>query len=181
MSINDFPRVVNAVLFPVSIVTIDLPDVAEAIVGVAATPFAILACGRSEVLNEWSKKTFHVRKLISNQYRGILKIINPGCRFDNNGSDFKEMSIPYPFTEESASTSGNFFKRHIFKRACYALGVAVAPIVQVANLAIGLTAASLSILTLGKFWKINRVAKKNLAFDLIEHVCVGTRFALFLR
>jgi hypothetical protein len=114
------------------------------------------------------------KQLFANTYINFLKFINPGAYADLNssqeptisaeGNGFLSDFVDKPLRDlaRDCRNSDNILKRHITSRLTYALLAISCLVTRAIDGIIGIPAAALSILTLGKFESLNNLAYRTL-------------------
>ncbi len=133
---------------------------AEAIVGVIATPFSAITCGKIKKLNDLADKTISAKYILPLIFNRVLSIINPNAKC----TDIKQQAfysriiiqIDEKFTELKNSPS--FAKREIASRLLIGAGIPVGVIARIADTIIAIPLVASSLLICGTEQKINELA-----------------------
>jgi len=157
-------RGINLVFFGLSITfsTIQIAIATISSVGV------ILTGSLYKPANNVANKYFRMSawNLVPITYCFLLRTINPSAlfpRYCHIGIISRIFFKSLFFAHKDYRDSDNLFKRHFVSRGIALTAIPVTLITSVADLAIGLTAATASIITVGHFVSINTVAVDGLA------------------
>lgn len=180
-SITSSSRVVNAGCLLLTILTTSL----EAIKCVHGIALSILSIAKLESDRNISRKALiNTRKLAtvpSYLFGYLLKTINPNAAvvFDTgarNGFCSSRTSEKLFYEATNNYKQNDFLKKYVISRALFALGGLVSIVTRTADFAIGLVAATFSLLTLGRVQRLNDFAYGNLIFPtVIFDVALGIR------
>ncbi len=163
-------RGVRLVLTPASLITCAL----DTIIGFGTGVVALLKHGTDEKMNKLAFSHFSkTNLLLSSPYRHLLGIINPEAEFplrcqtrgiavEGNGFISDIVSRPLKTLAEDFRSSKNFVSKHVASRLTYALLGIASIVTKLFDLVIGIPAAALSLVTLGKFGTLNNLAFRSL-------------------
>ncbi len=167
--------------------TIDtLKGLGTTLVGIIATPFSAVTCGKYPKLNNWAENTVRAAHILPNIFFRIMKIINPSCRMVNpdfyNLGRFSESitkKIQTKVMNLSAKGQTNFNKQ-VTLRAVHAAAIPVLVITRCADGLLAIPAVAFSVLTGGTEPKVNKFATIQLrsAGFLILDISRHLRFAV---
>ncbi len=177
-------RVKNAVnIIPCALAAIlSIPATA---VGLAATPFAALTCGKVEVLNILAKFSGTTTLILPKIFNVAMKILNPNCKIslhDKQEGYFQKMVASKVDAKivDLIKCSNTFFKKEICSRLFVATMIPTLVVVKVADGILALPAVAASVLTFGCIPKVNQFAYDNLkSFSSIPaHISFGLRLTI---
>jgi hypothetical protein len=169
---------------PIAIVTSALARPIPIIAGIVASALSVLSFGQIHRLNnEAAKLLSYEKKIISDLYYRLIRVINPNFETSSsfNRLGFITVNIAVPIFSEAfkASYSQSFFDRHVISRALYVTETFIHPMTQIADVALGLLAATISIVPcLGRCERINDFAIEQLNLILLQAVCHGIRHTI---
>ncbi len=149
-------------------------------VGVVASALSILNLGTSRMINDVADSTYDSVLILPSLYIPVLKVVNPDAYSScNSACGIVSANLARPiaaFAHKSACKS-NFLDRHVISRVGYALYAVASVISRVADLAIGLVAATFAIIPcLGRIESVNNVALEHLtAFGIVSDICKSFR------
>lgn len=156
------------ILAPASLVT----SAVDAIIGVGAGIGAICALGKHKPTCQFTIKHLHSSdRMIAEPYVNLLKALNPDFELTEGrsligamGHGFTSHFIREPLKEVARSCydSDSLLKRHVASRLTYALLAIASVVTRAVDGVIGVPAAALSLLTLGKFESLNHLAYRGL-------------------
>jgi hypothetical protein len=152
----------------------------EATVGVAGSAASILTGGIFTPINKLADFTKKASYILPQLYIGIGSVVNPDFSFDPEnpmGLVTQAVAAPIFSLAGKAAQTDDVVSREIVARGAYLLGAAVAVITRLADLAIGLVAAAVSIIPLfGRVRMVNVFAVEHLmSLAVIHDVCGGLR------
>lgn len=112
------------------------------------------------------------RVIVTCTFESIVKTINPDAQFSAKVYNLPLTNYFDNFFKDlgkTARSSNNPFKAHFISRMAYSLAPLVATITRTSEAIFGLVAATISIITLGKYEKCNMLAMRGLLISaLIE-------------
>ncbi len=152
-------------------------------VGVVGTALSIATLGELKEINRVASYSYSAKSILVSPYEVTIKVLNPDFQFDsweqvNSGgvmsTRFAKPILGHAYVKSAAS---NFFTRHIVSRGAYLLGAIVSTISRIADLCLGLVAATISILPcFGRVSTLNHFAQRHLmALALIGDLCLSFR------
>lgn len=148
--------------------------------GVVGAALSVLTGGIFTPINDIADYTVRADYILPCFYVGIGQVVNPRFSFDPinpMGIVTDALAAPIFSQAKAAAQTDSLVAREIVARGAYLLGSAVAVITRVADLAIGLVAAAISILPLfGRVEAVNLFAVEHLmSLGVIDDVCKGFR------
>jgi len=173
-------RVRNLKSIPES-VKISAKAVGITILGIGGTFLSIATLGKVKTFNQWADKTGCVKYILPTLYAGIMEVINPDIQYNLHDieKDSFLSTIPSRLREYAtvlALDPRSFVKQHVFSRGLHLAAAVISMHTKTADLALGVFAAILSIVTLGKVEKINTLAARNLrSLDILDDLCKDIR------
>jgi|GEM_PF-1790277 len=150
----------------------------DTVVGLMQTTPTIATLGMDDNIAKSSRDyLLSSASILQMPYYSLLRSINPNVHIDV--SEIRKDSILHPMVTSpilrksiQLQSSRSFFHREISTRLFLAVYALASVVTRVADGAIGVLAATLSFLTLGKFNKINVIAYRSLkAPALIYDIC----------
>lgn len=152
------------------------------ITGVMVSAASVLALGKSNYLNHNASKLLAMERLVLTcAYHKLIRVFNPKyCAniqtIDQVGVITDYLSRPIFQAAQEKSKHRTALDRHVFSRSLYAVAVCVSAITRIADVALGLLAAAVSIIPfLGRNMSINNFALKQLSLNVLYDVCHGIR------
>ncbi len=174
--------------------TAPLLKATKALIGTIGTVFtaALSVCtfGISNELNRYAHNNTEENRfskfILPSVYLYFLKIMDPNANLavkrepEPKNEIWISSAVAHPIFKKAKIISlknNTFFKRHFVSRGCYALAGLVSIVTKVADLALGLLAAVLSIIPcLGRLEGINDFAFNQLgALSLVDDLCRAAR------
>lgn len=158
-------------------------------VGVVASAVSIVTLGAYPKVNNIADFASASWKILPNLYMGTVEIIHPGFIFDENhrcGIITSKIAKPIfdkavksadPINNYSFDIGNIWFRTHVISRAAFFLGTILATITRTADLALGLVAATLSLVPcFGRTGHIYNFARRQLtSLGIINDICAGLR------
>ncbi len=148
-------------------------------VGVAMAIVSICTLGLIERVNSTARAAYFSHELVTIPFKAVGRIINPDYagHSDDTGIFTKTFALPLLHKAILASYSDNFFSRHIVSRIGHGLFGAAAVATRVADFALGIVLATVSIVPLfARVETINTLALVHLASTaVIGDACRAVR------
>jgi hypothetical protein len=155
----------------------------NAIVVAASNALAFFTLDINKEARELANKDRNVDPLLG-IYGAVRRVINPNTQLETREEGHALLS--YIVKEnlwdkaDGYSKDENFFKRHVASRVLFAVATVAQVIARLAEGILGLAAAALSIVTVGKFSKVNQFAVDNLGITkVIPDAFQGVRRTFF--
>ncbi len=169
----------NALVAPLA-VRGSVKSICRATWGVAATALSIATLGKVSAINRWAGSVHSSANVLLPPYAALLKVVHPNVMLYGTGTmGILTKRFAQPFFKQAAfiSQEPEFIKRHILSRLCYGLGLVASTISRVADLALGLVAAALSLVPLlGRSQAVNVFAYRQLSATLVvADICFSLR------
>lgn len=142
-----------------------LQDALKATVGIIATPFSAITCGKFKTLNQWSNLTSNGKEILPKIFKVAMTIVNP-LYFQNliieDGLFAEPVSKKINKTCYKLKYSGIGFNKNITLRALKVFSIPVLTLTRTADGLLALPAVAVSVLTLGNYPEINGFASNQL-------------------
>lgn len=135
------------------------------LVGAVSAVGAAVLLGRNKEVNEFSFECFNAfSEIFSMVNSASLMVINPDFKVKRAVSFFKANVNELPLYNKATEFAGseNFLKKHVASRLTQGVYLVAAIVARVADMALGLVSAPLSLLTLGLFNPLNNFAINHL-------------------
>ena len=177
MDIKFSDRIDNLIRCPFRVGKAVISGTEDIVVGVTGVALYAITMGNNKTFEDMADKLENTYKMLPRVFKSILKVVKPHYPIADNLNEYGWLSdkcIVFLFdkSEVYARNKDSFIKSHFFSRGTAALLLIVGPITRTADLALGLVAASFSILTLGNVERINTFAMQQLTFfGLAEDIC----------
>ncbi len=147
--------------------------------GVAASIFSALTLGLSKKINDKADNACYSKVLITLPFLAVGRVINPNYQGHDDGDGIftKTFAQPISIKAQEASGSKNFFTRHVISRLAYAASSVVTFAARVADFALGIILAAVSVFPLFcRVETLNTLALKHLSStQLIGDLCRNVR------
>lgn len=172
-------RLINLANIPGHMLPHLMSKIVRSISAIGFSLLSVMTLGQVKVINVCAEKGYHTHKILPLFYVSVIKVLNPSYSCQVTGPSAKiSMFIAMPIFEAAfkAAKQEGFLARHLISRALFGIGMSVAVITHLADLALGMIAAPVSLLALGQSKKVNDFACYQLsALGMIEALCVGIR------
>ncbi len=159
-------RALNLALLPPRMLFFTVYLGGRTCVGVAANVLATATFGKYYSLIEYSELTKDSIHVLTGNYSAIMEVVNPDVSLDNLKMGFLSRYLAKPIFDKackSASNDKSILEKHVIARGAFAIGGIVAVVTKTIDLAIGIFAASISLVTLGVFKEVNQIALDHLS------------------
>ena len=141
----------------------------EALIGIVATPFSAITCGKIKKLNKQAKLTFNAKLILPQIFKSLMSIINPNAKYDDKElqaviSEIVTEIFDKKFNELKNSPS--LINRQIVLRALILAEIPLSVISRSADTLLAVPIVMASLVTLGTVSKINGLAIRHLKAPL---------------
>jgi hypothetical protein len=173
---------------PIAVATSSI-NTLKTIVGITVSAASALSFGSFIKVNyHASTLTYKELKILTDVYYSVIKVINPNfdpskCLHnlpsDSIGIITRKIGFPIERAAYKTANSKNCLSKYGVSRVLYALNTIVSTITRIADLAIGLVAAALSIIPcVGRSEALNIFTIQHLTLRIIQGICSGVRYTM---
>lgn len=175
-------RLINLAAIPGEVLPQLVCQTTSVISGIGFTILSVLTLGKVKTINRFADQVGHLQTMAPNLGAAFIRVLNPAYLGVGNKPEGKCSEIilmPLMGKALYISIKDDFFSRHVVSRLMFSAVIPICIITDLADLALGLLASSLCLLTLGQVNKINDCACHQLsALAMGYHLSLGIRGCL---
>lgn len=163
-------RAINVIdIIPVALECVKFAG--EAVIGVVATPFSAITCGRNERLNKQANLTGQAQLILPTIFKGVMSVINPNAKYVRVNLEIAICTIVIKIFGNLFSqlkNSPSLFNRQVVLRALIVFAIPVYVIACIADTILAVPVVITSLATVGIFPELNELAFTQLQAPLFS-------------